>query len=170
MQNKKKGYKDSGLSESKRKKVAYIASPLGFTESGIPFLRSLKKKLSKFFTVVDPWEYIFSKDISSIRIENEMLTMNQLISIGKGNEEKIRSADVVIAVLDGPQVDDGTASEIGFAYGIGKRVYGYRGDLRKSGESCATVVNLQVQAFIIASGGHIFESLGDMLDYFEKTA
>lgn len=157
-----------GINEGRRKRVAYIASPLGFSEAGIYFLRLLRRRLSKFFIIIDPWEYVLSRDIRSVRRENERLSRDQLISIGRKNEERIRSADVVIAVLDGPQVDDGTASEVGFAYGIGKRVYGYRGDLRRSGESCASAVNLQVEAFIIASGGRIFGSLEDMLDYFEK--
>src|SRR5882762_3185910 len=35
----------------------------------------------------------------------------------------IRSADIVIAVLDGCEIDSGVAVEIGFAWALGKRVF-----------------------------------------------
>lgn len=48
--------------------------------------------------------------------------------------EGIRSMDVVVAVLDGVDVDSGTAFECGYAYAIGKPVIGIRTDLRCAGE------------------------------------
>ena len=53
--------------------------------------------------------------------------------IGKANEEMIRSCDIVLGVLDGPELDSGTASEIGFAAALGKRCYGLRTDFRDCG-------------------------------------
>jgi nucleoside 2-deoxyribosyltransferase len=73
--------------------------------------------------------------------------------IAERNRQAIESGDVVVAVLDGPDVDSGTASEIGFAFACGKTIFGYRGDIRLTGENQATLVNLQVQYWIEESGG-----------------
>lgn len=42
----------------------------------------------------------------------------------------LQQAEGVVAVCDGPQVDDGTAWEIGYAHARGLPVYGLRTDLR----------------------------------------
>lgn len=44
--------------------------------------------------------------------------------------EAIQSARVVVAVLDGPQVDDGVALLVGYAFAAGKPVIGYATDAR----------------------------------------
>lgn len=46
------------------------------------------------------------------------------------NVAALKQANVVVAICDGAQVDDGTAWEIGFAYGNGIHVYGLRTDTR----------------------------------------
>ena len=48
--------------------------------------------------------------------------------VAQANEESIRACDMVLAVLDGVDVDSGTASEMGFAFALGKRVHGLRTD------------------------------------------
>jgi nucleoside 2-deoxyribosyltransferase len=63
-------------------------------------------------------------------------------------------------VLDGVDVDSGTASEIAFAYALGKRVFGLRTDFRLTGDNEAALVNLQVRYWIDASGGSAVTSLG----------
>ncbi len=75
------------------------------------------------------------------------------------NDRAIRECHVVVAVLDGADVDSGTASEIGFAYALGKRIYGYRGDLRSTGDNEGSIVNLQVEYWIENSGGCIVTNL-----------
>lgn len=54
----------------------------------------------------------------------------------------------MIAVLDGTQVDDGTAWEIGFFYArksLGQKIIGIRTDFRKAGESNGALVNAMVE-------------------------
>lgn len=46
----------------------------------------------------------------------------------------VREADVVVAVLDGPDVDSGVAWEMGYAGALGKPVIGVRTDMRESQE------------------------------------
>jgi nucleoside 2-deoxyribosyltransferase len=48
----------------------------------------------------------------------------------RANVTKLLEADCVVAVCDGPQVDDGTAWEIGYAYGRNIEVFGLRTDVR----------------------------------------
>ncbi|MBU1659269.1 nucleoside 2-deoxyribosyltransferase [bacterium] len=48
--------------------------------------------------------------------------------IFKANEELIKKADIVVANLNsfrGKEADSGTVWECGYAYGLGKKVYGY---------------------------------------------
>lgn len=48
--------------------------------------------------------------------------------------EGIRSANVVVAVFDGVDVDSGTAFECGYAYSKGIPILGVRTDIRSGGE------------------------------------
>jgi nucleoside 2-deoxyribosyltransferase len=77
-------------------------------------------------------------------------------------------SDAVLAVLDGPSVDDGTACEIGLFYGLKQRdperkgVVGLLTDLR--GERRGDfAVNLFVRGCIDASDGAVVGSLDDAL-------
>jgi|SRR5215475_11367620 len=80
----------------------------------------------------------------------------------------VESADAVLAVLDGPSVDDGTACEIGLFYGLKqqdperKGVVGLLTDLRgeRRGEFAT---NLFVRGCIEASGGEVVASLDEAL-------
>ena len=57
----------------------------------------------------------------------------------------IDACDVVVALLDGMQVDDGTAWEIGYAYARNKPVVGVRTDLRKAGDTDHGNVNAMIE-------------------------
>ena len=67
-----------------------------------------------------------------------------------------------LAVLDGVDVDSGTAAEIGYAFARGKLIVGYRGDFRLSADNEGSTVNLQVEYFIRESGGTIVERYEDL--------
>ena len=54
----------------------------------------------------------------------------------------------MIALLDGPQVDDGTAWEIGYFFAKKwpeEKIIGVRTDFRRAGESQGAVVNAMVE-------------------------
>jgi nucleoside 2-deoxyribosyltransferase len=78
--------------------------------------------------------------------------------------EGIETADAMLAVLDGPSIDDGTACEIGLFHGLKQRdperkgVVGLLTDLRaeRQGEFA---LNLFVRGCIDASGGEVVNSL-----------
>ena len=81
---------------------------------------------------------------------------------GRANADAIASSDGVLAVLDGTDVDSGTASEIGYAFALGKKVVGYRGDFRLTGDNPGSVVNLQIEYFIMESGGRMVLSAAEI--------
>jgi nucleoside 2-deoxyribosyltransferase len=80
----------------------------------------------------------------------------------------VEDADAVLAVLDGPSVDDGTACEIGLFHGLKqydperKGVVGLLTDLRGERRG-AFATNLFVRGCIEAGGGAVVGSLDDAL-------
>jgi nucleoside 2-deoxyribosyltransferase len=73
-------------------------------------------------------------------------------------------ADGLLAVLDGVDIDSGTASEIGFAAALGKPIIGYRSDFRLSADNEGALVNLQVEYFIHLSGGKIVSRIDEVVE------
>lgn len=143
--------------------VVYLASPLGFTESTQSFMDIIESLISECgFIVVNPWQMTDPQqfEVTTQNIDKRRQTLHKLnMKVAAQNAEAIRECQIVMAVLDGTDVDSGTASEIGFAYALGKRIYGYRGDIRRSGDNDGSMVNLQVQYWIENSGGCIVTSL-----------
>jgi nucleoside 2-deoxyribosyltransferase len=139
----------------------YVASPLGFSDAGRHYYNAVYlPALREVVEVIDPWSMTLPQQWIDAEREG---TIGVLVAeVGARNVEAIRSADLLAANLDGQEVDSGTASEIGFAAGVGVRCFGLRTDLRQSGEAGAHV-NLQVEAFIVASGGHIVGSLEELV-------
>ena len=123
--------------------------------------------------VIDPWDegdLLFKAFRSRARSMSPEMRAEELKrlnhQIGERNRQAIESVDAVVAVLDGTDVDSGTASEIGFAFACGKPIFGYRGDIRLTGENEATLVNLQVQYWIEESGsgkGRLVRTLSDLM-------
>jgi nucleoside 2-deoxyribosyltransferase len=84
------------------------------------------------------------------------------LEIGLRNARAIESCRLLVAHLDGQEVDSGTAAEVGFAMARGLRCFGLRSDLRQTGEP-GVAVNLQVEYFVIASGGRVVRGLKELL-------
>jgi nucleoside 2-deoxyribosyltransferase len=84
-------------------------------------------------------------------------------------EANVRALDrcgIVVALLDGAQVDDGTAWEVGYHYARKGRVIGVRTDLRKAGETPASRVNAMIEVSclaIVTSLDQLIEELGRLL-------
>jgi nucleoside 2-deoxyribosyltransferase len=147
----------------------YLAGPLGFSEAGrhfynavlIPFVRGLG------YEVLDPWTLTDAGKIQAVQSmpygparREAWRSLNR--KMGATNRRAIDAAQGVVAVLDGTDVDSGTAAEIGYAFARGKLIVGYRGDFRLSADNEGSTVNLQVEYFIRASGGTIVEGYEDL--------
>jgi nucleoside 2-deoxyribosyltransferase len=139
----------------------YLAGPLGFFEAGKHYHQEvLRPSLEAAgFRVLDPWESA-AQTFGAVDVADDRQLRVAARQVGKSNVAMLEECDVVLAVLDGPDVDSGTASEIGYAYSQGKPVVGVLTDLRASADTRISRINLQVEWFIEASGGRIEESLG----------
>jgi nucleoside 2-deoxyribosyltransferase len=149
--------------------TVYLASPLGFSPELFPYREKVRARLTGLgCSLFDPWEPDqYAADLERAHRlpdygERVAALARVAAAIGRLNEEGIRRSDAVLGVLDGTEVDSGTASEIGFAAGLGKRCYGLRTDLRDSGDFTGLPVNLQLLHFIERSGGKIFRSIGEI--------
>ncbi len=166
--------------------AVYVASPLGFTaptrayyyEVLLPAIRA------RGIDPLDPWQH----DDEAVRHVIEMSAgpsqddaWNQLaLPLGKSwrplkeylgnrNADLIDGAEAVFAVLDGTDVDSGTAAEIGYAAALGKPVVGWRTDLRLSADNADALVNLQVEYFILRNqGGYVGRDYAAALDALSR--
>jgi nucleoside 2-deoxyribosyltransferase len=147
-------------------KPVYVASPLGFTlPTRIFYNRTLLPALSaNGATVLDPWgesAAAFEKAYAEGDLmRRRALVREANIAAGALNESLIRKAVAVFAVLDGTDVDSGTAAEIGFAAALGLPVVAWRSDLRQAGDNTESRVNLQVEHWVFAQGGSLHSELG----------
>jgi hypothetical protein len=87
---------------------------------------------------------------------------------GRNNQRLIDESDAIFAVLDGTDVDSGTAAEIGYGFAREKPILGYRGDFRLCADNEGGIVNLQVEYFIRASGGDIIGKIDDLPAAIER--
>lgn len=140
----------------------YLAGPLGFSEVGRLFYNSVLIPMIQGlgFVVLDPWTLTSQTLIDSAlqlpygqEKKEKWRKVNHVI--GKNNTFAIEKSDIIIAVLDGVDVDSGTASEIGYGAAFGKYIIGYRGDFRLSSDNEGSIVNLQVEYFIYKNNGII---------------
>jgi nucleoside 2-deoxyribosyltransferase len=119
------------------------------------------------FEPLDPWDvdddvvHVFGLERDDPERRARLADVNRLV--GQRNAELIRSAAGLLAILDGDDVDSGTAAEIGYAAALSCPVVGLRSDLRISGDNEATLVNLQVEWFVLESGGSLATTLDDAL-------
>ena len=150
----------------------YIASNLGFSESGrdfyygklIPAIQQLG------YEVLDPWELTATDRVLAMPYGPERRDAWRQLNreIGENNRKAIDASDGLVAVLDGADVDSGTAAEIGYAFAKGKPILGYRSDFRLSSDNEGAIVNLQVEYFIRASGGNITTEVGKLREELKR--
>lgn len=156
-------------------KKVYLASPLGFTETGrkyyyeqlIPFLQK------RGFKVLDPWTSTSPHKIKTVEgmeygkeKRDAWRELNR--EIGDNNRKAIDESDCILAILDGTDVDSGVAVEIGYGFAAGKKIIGYRGDFRLSADNEGATVNLQVEYFIEQSGGRIARDFDEAVDMLKE--
>jgi len=117
--------------------TVYLAAPL-FSEAECDFNRRLRDEIKGAgFNVFLPQE-----DSNNIKDE----ASRQKIIFDK-NLKGIENSDILVAVIDGADVDSGTAWEIGFAFAKGKPVLGLRTDFRTLG--IEGTVNLMIERSVI---------------------
>jgi nucleoside 2-deoxyribosyltransferase len=155
----------------------YLAGPLGFSEAGRHFHNGVlvPRLVGLGHTVLDPWELTDKNRIQQVaRLPYGTAKCHAWrkinTEIGTNNRNAIDACDAVLAILDGVDVDSGTAAEIGYAFARGKPILGYRGDFRLSADNEGGMVNIQVEYFIRESGGDIVQSLAELPMAIESIA
>ncbi|MDD1745942.1 MAG: nucleoside 2-deoxyribosyltransferase [Candidatus Methanoperedens sp.] len=128
-------------------RTVYLAAPL-FSEAELDFNRMLRNEIKRCgFNVFLPQE-----DSNNVKDRDD----RQMIIFRK-NEAAIKSSDIIVAVVDGADVDSGTAWEIGYAYALGKSILGLRTDFRTLG--IEGTVNLMIERSAV-----LFASIPELLN------
>jgi nucleoside 2-deoxyribosyltransferase len=149
----------------------YLASPYGFTDAGIFFMqrKMIPAIQEASYQVLSPWEYSgeLRKKINAIEKISDVMKQIEVWKslnkeIGRNNQNLIKLSKVVVAVLEGTDVDSGVAAEIGYAFALKKKIIGYRSDKRITGDNVGARVNLQIEYFISESGGQIATSIHEL--------
>jgi nucleoside 2-deoxyribosyltransferase len=146
----------------------YVASPLGFAASTRGYLvEVLAAVRGNGLACLDPWDdphgeiaQAFGEAASVADADARSAALAAVDdAVGRRNAELLVEADGVLAILDGVDVDSGTAAEIGYAAARGIPIVGVRTDLRRTGENDGCHVNLQVEFFIRDTGGSVVTDL-----------
>jgi nucleoside 2-deoxyribosyltransferase len=117
----------------------YLAGPL-FSSAKQAWLRETKDHIERTIpalSVVWPFDLFDQAEIARWGEEAPRRVMENC-------RDALASCDMVVALLDGPQVDDGTAWEIGFAHARGIPVVGIRTDFRRAGDVPGALVNAMI--------------------------
>lgn len=138
-------------------KLIYIAGPL-FSQAERDFLVRMTDELSRA-TGLDPITDFFlpHRDAGDIGVAG---TRTDIFS---EDLRMLDEASVVVALLEGPDVDSGTAVEIGYAYAKGKKIFGLLTDFRAylEGQEKPSKINNMVWG-VCEQGRTIFGSLDDL--------
>ncbi|MDR1946198.1 MAG: nucleoside 2-deoxyribosyltransferase [Desulfovibrio sp.] len=121
--------------------LVYLAGPL-FSKAERAYNELIGSALEQAgYQVIMPYTLLTDEDIQAAGEDAPGLIFGTCL-------KHLSLAGSVVAILDGPQVDDGTAWEIGYAYGQGKKIFGIRTDGRRAGETECSVVNSMIQGSI----------------------
>ena len=130
--------------------MIYLAGPC-FTRAELDYNARLAGILSTYNTIWLP--------------QNEVIVPehNQAISIRQQCIGALKNASLVVAILDGADVDSGTAFECGYAYALGTEIYGLRTDIRRVSDSNSIDVNAMLSVC-----EHIFSKEQELFDAIDK--
>ena len=137
----------------------YLAGPSGFTTAGLTWHNDvlLPKVQAAGLVPMDPWgnQSAIHDVLTSMEfgVERRAALREANLAQGRYDLELVRGSRAVLAVLDGCDVDSGTALEIGYAFALGLLIVGLRTDVRGSGDNEGSEVNLMIETCIADSGG-----------------
>jgi len=133
-----------------RKHRIYLSGPL-FSRGEIAWGERVKRFLEERL------------DGAQIVWPHEIVPCNALpAQIFQANLQALNDCDIMVALLDGSQVDDGTAWEIGYFFMQGKKILGLRTDFRRAGETANSRVNLMIECSCLAVAGGLEELASDL--------
>lgn len=128
----------------------YIAGPL-FTLGEVNFNLQLEEELYQELEV-------------DIFLPQNVISTN-VSSIFNTDKEEIEKSEVMIAILDGVDVDSGTAWEIGYAFALRKRIIGIRTDFRTRGDDGDLNLMISQSCDMIIRSNDIDQIVNQISDY-----
>ena len=129
-------------------KHIYQAGPL-FTEAEKDWNKKLMQQLERAgYAVIWPGDLLSDEAIAAAGENAPSLIFETC-------KNALDKCTYMLASLDGPQVDDGTAWEIGYAYAKGLPIYGIRTDTRQLGETPFNRANSMIDACLTACASDI---------------
>jgi nucleoside 2-deoxyribosyltransferase len=133
-------------------RTIYQAGPL-FTEAEQTWHKALSARLkASGYNVIWPGNLLTDEQIQNAGANASTLIFDTC-RVG------IERCTCVVALLDGTQVDDGTAWEIGYAYARGLPIYGIRTDFRHAGETRHSTVNSMIEGCLSGLAKNVEELL-----------
>ena len=142
----------------------YFASPL-FSEAERDWIRSTIKEIESLAAqrgtktkIIFPYDLITQSEI-------DLLGPKAKLEIFSRCKSHLDDANLVIALLDGSQVDDGTAWEIGYFFArksSEQKIIGIRTDFRRAGESEGAIVNPMIECscdWVVRSRDELMETI-----------
>jgi nucleoside 2-deoxyribosyltransferase len=128
--------------QAKKRWRVYFAGPLFSLNE-----RASNRRLAKAMEAAEP---SFHVDLpQDIKYHNTFNDKRFFAEVYKACILGVESADVVVAILDGPSSDDGTCYEVGYAVAKGIPVLGVRTDYRASQENgCNLMLSRGCTAFV----------------------
>jgi nucleoside 2-deoxyribosyltransferase/predicted secreted protein len=128
----------------------YLAAPL-FSEAERAYNLSIAVHLrNNFFDVYLPQE---AGDDSPTRNKEEQ------VRIFSENVIALENADIIVAAIDGADVDSGTAWEMGYACALGKPVTALRTDFRRAGQEELVNLMLEQSSLVVRSKEELVQKL-----------
>ncbi len=123
----------------------YLAAPL-FTQVQRAWNRALAQTIVRAGT---DWEITLPQDF---RAEGRFNDARHYPALFRRCLEALGACHVVLAVLDGADVDSGTAFELGYARALGKSIVGLRTDYRPGADHgvnlmCARACDYRIREF-----------------------
>jgi nucleoside 2-deoxyribosyltransferase len=133
----------------------YVAGPL-FSRHEREFLEKLVETIATGLGLDQKANFFLPhRDAGRIGVSRE--DRNGVFEI---DIDQLSKCDVIVALLDGPDVDSGTAAELGFAYANGKEVFGILTDWRCwNGRSLGRINNMVWG--ICGKGDKIFKDIDE---------
>ncbi len=140
-----------------RDSVIYLAGPL-FTEAERAWWRNTIRQIEQAMPQARPiWpgDLFSNEEISSWGDQAK----HRIFARCRDHAAK---ADMIIALLDGTMVDDGTAWELGYFYALQRGpIYGVRTDFRNGGDTLGACVNAMIEGCCNA----IFPDIKSLLQF-----
>jgi nucleoside 2-deoxyribosyltransferase len=152
----------------------YLAGPSGFFEAGILWHSTVvvPKVKAAGLVPMDPWadQSNIAKIMSAMDFGPERRAALEEANLKQGRYdlELIDRSEAILASLDGPDVDSGTALEIGYGFARGLLIVGLRTDMRLSGDNEGSEVNLMIETCAKDSGGEILRSVDEAVAYLTE--